>query len=166
MVGFDCFRLLESVRMDILRMLVALVLVFCSLAVALQFVLGPIYGDIGQAELAVWYYLDMLMAVSIVITVAVQLQRKRAADRSRGDNLNRERLEANVMFYLSLIVVLWFFRNWFDFLSSDPIGDQSAATMVIWYILDPLLVILVGLTGMRLWRSSAPSGNYMNSGRN
>ncbi len=152
--------------MDILRMLVALILVFCSLAVALQFVLGPIYGDIGQAELAVWYYLDMLMAVAIVITVAVQLQRKRAADRSRGDGLNRERLEANVMFYLSLIVALWFFRNWLDFLSSDPIGDQSAATMVIWYILDPMLVILVGLTGMRLWRNSAPSGSYMNSGRN
>ena len=151
--------------MDILRMLVALVLVFCSIAVAMQFVLGPIYGGIGQAELAVWYYLDMLMAVSIAITVAVQLQRKRAADRIRGDTLNRERLEANVMFYLSLLVTLWFFRNWFDFLSSNPIGDQSTATLVIWYILDPLLVILVGLTGIRLWRNSAPTGSNSGEGR-
>ena len=151
--------------MDILRMLIALVLVFCAIAVALQFVLGPVYGHIGQAELAVWYYLDMLMAVSIVITLAVQLQRKRAADRIRGESLNRERFEANVMFYLSLLVALWFFRNWFDFLSSDPIGNQSTATFVIWYILDPLLLILVGLTGIRLWRNSAPSGSYMSSGR-
>ena len=142
--------------MDILRMLVAVVLIFCSITVSLQFVLGPLYSDIGQAELAVWYYLDMLMAVSIAITLAVQLQRKRAADRVRGDALNRERLEANVMFYLSLLVALWFFRNWFDFLSSNPIGDQSTASLVIWLILDPLLVILVGLTGIRLWRSSAP----------
>ena len=146
-------------------MLVAVVLIFCSIAVALQFVLGPIYGHIGQAELAVWYYLDMLMALSIVVTVGVQLQRKRAADRARGENLSRERLEANVMFYLALLVALWFFRNWFDFLSSDPIGSQSTATLVIWYILDPLLVILVGLTGIRLWRASAPSGSYMSSGR-
>ena len=151
--------------MDILRMLVALVLVFCSVAVALQFMLGPIYGHIGNAELAVWYYLDMLMAVSLIVTLAVQLQRKRSADRSRGDSLSRERLEANVMFYLALVVSLWFFRNWFDFLSSSPIGDQSTATLVIWYILDPLLVILVGLTGVRLWRNSAPSGSYMSSGR-
>ena len=143
--------------MEILRMLLALVLIFCAIAVSLQFVLGPLYSDIGQAELAVWYYLDMLMAFSIAATVLVQLQRKRAADRIRGDSLNRERLEANVMFYLSLLVALWFFRNWFDFLSSNPIGDQSVATIVIWYILDPLLVILVGLTGIRLWRASAPT---------
>lgn len=155
--------------MDVLRMLVALVLIFCSVAVALQFVLSPLYSDIGNAELAVWYYLDMLMAVSILVTAAVQLQRKRAADRTRDDDsaelLGRERLEANVMFYLSLIVALWFFRNWFDFLSSDPIGDQSVATIVIWYILDPLLVILVGLTGIRLWRSSAPPGSQAGPGR-
>ena len=143
--------------MDVLRMLLALVLMFCAIAVSLQFVLGPLYSDIGQAELAVWYYLDMLMAFSIAATLLVQLQRKRAADRTRGDTLNRERLEANVMFFLSLLVSLWFFRNWFDFLSSNPIGDQSVATSVIWYILDPLLVILVGLTGVRLWRASAPA---------
>ena len=143
--------------MDVFRMVLALALMFCAIAVSLQFVLGPLYSDIGQAELAVWYYLDMLMAFSISATVLVQLQRKRAADRIRGDSLNRERLEANVMFYLSLLVALWFFRNWFDFLSSNPIGDQSEATLVIWYILDPLLVILVGLTGIRLWRASAPT---------
>lgn len=151
--------------MDVLRMLLALVLVFCAVAVSLQFVLGPLYSDIGQAELAVWYYLDMLMAFSIAATLLVQLQRKRAADRLRGDSLNRERLEANVMFYLSLLVALWFFRNWFDFLSSNPIGDQSVATLVIWYILDPLLVILVGLTGTRLWRASAPNATSSGSAR-
>ncbi len=151
--------------MDVLRMLLAMVLAFCAVAVSLQFILGPLYSDIGQAELAVWYYLDMLMAFSIAATLLVQLQRKRAADRIRGDSLNRERLEANVMFYLSLLVAIWFFRNWFDFLSSSPIGDQSTATIVIWYILDPLLVILVGLTGIRLWRSSAPPTTGSGSAR-
>ncbi len=151
--------------MDVLRLILALVLVFCAIAVSLQFVLGPLYSGIGQAELAVWYYLDMLMAFSIAATVLLQLQRKRAADRVRGDSLNRERLEANVMFYLALLVALWFFRNWFDFLSSNPIGNQSTATLVIWYILDPLLVILVGLTGIRLWRSSAPTATGSGSDR-
>lgn len=149
--------------MDIFRMLIALGLLFCSIAVALQFVLSPLYGHIGQAVVAVWYYLDMLMAVSIVITLAVQLQRKRAADRTGGDGLGRERLEANVMFYLSLLVALWFFRNWFDFLASSPLGNQSPATFVIWDILDPLLVILVGLTGIRLWRRSDPARSSRSS---
>ena len=70
--------------MDVFRMVLALALMFCAIAVSLQFVLGPLYSDIGQAELAVWYYLDMLMAFSISATVLVQLQRKRAADRIRG----------------------------------------------------------------------------------
>lgn len=151
--------------MDVLRMLMGLLLIFCGIAVSMQFILGPIYSGIGQAELAVWYYLDMLMAVSIAITVSVQLQRKRAADRIRADTLNRERLEANVMFFLSLVVAIWFFRNWFDFLSSSPIGDQSTATMVIWYILDPILAILVGLTGIRMWRNSAPGAGNASTGR-
>ncbi len=142
--------------MEVLRMLAAIVLAFCAVAVSMQFVLGPLYSHFGNAEIAVWYYLDMLMAVSITITVVVQLQRKRAADRIRGGGLSREQLEANVMFFLSLLVAIWFFRNWFGFLMSDPIGDQSQATMVIWFILDPLLAILVGLTGIRLWRNSAP----------
>ena len=146
-------------------MVFAVILLFCSVAVALQFMVAPLYADLGQAVLVVWYYLDMLMAVSLLVALAVQLQRKRAADRGRGDGLSRERLEANTMFYLSVIVTLLFFRNWFDLLTSNPLGNQSVSTLVVWDIVDPLVVIIAGLTGCRLWRNSAPSAGYLNAGR-
>ena len=151
--------------MDILKMVLALALIGCALAVATQFVVAPLYSGAGNAVLVVWYYLDILMAGSMIVTLAVQLQRKRAADRQRGDGLSRERLEANVMFFAALVVALWFFRNWFDFITSDPLGNQSVGTLIIWDILDPLLAILVGLTGLRLWRSSTPTSGYMSGGR-
>ena len=146
-------------------MVFAVILLFCSVAVALQFMVSPLYADLGQAVLVVWYYLDMLMAVSLLVALAVQLQRKRAADRGRGDGLSRERLEANTMFYLSVIVTLLFFRNWFDLLTSSPLGNQSVSALVVWEIVDPLIVIVVGLTGCHLWRNSAPSAGYLNAGR-
>ncbi len=147
-------------------MLLAVILIFTSAVVAVHFMVVPLYANSGLNPLSVWYYIDMLMAFALIVTLVAQLQRKRAAsmndhhDDGNGGGLSRERLEANVMFYLSLIVALWFFRNWFDLLAllaTNPTGSQSAHTLVIWDIMDPLLVIVVGLTGCQLWRSSAPS---------
>ena len=152
--------------MDALRMLLAVILIFCAAAVAAQFILSPLYANLGNAALVVWYYLDILMALSLVIALAVQLQRKRLSDRNRGDGLSREKLEANVMFFAVLLAALWFFRNWFDFLASTPLGDQSVAAMVVWELVDPLIVIVLGLTGCRLWRGSLPASGYTGPGRN
>ena len=147
--------------MNALKMLFAVILGFCAVAVAMQYILVPLYADLGSAALIVWYYLDILMALSLIIALVVQLQAKRAADARDADNpgLSRARLEANALFYATLIVALWFFRNWFDLLTSTPLGNQSVATQVTWDLVDGFLPIVLGITAARLWRSSAPNPN-------
>ena len=142
--------------MDVLRMVFAVILLFTAAAVAVYFVIVPLTGS-SMSSTVVWYYLDILMAVSLLAALVVQLQRKRAAEVNKGEGLNREWLEANTMFYLSVIVSLWFFRNWFDLLTSNPLGSQSVPTWVIWDILDALIPVVLGVTGFRLWRNSSPA---------
>ena len=142
--------------MDVLRMVFAVILLFTAAAVAVYFVIVPLTSS-SMSSTVVWYYLDILMAVSLLAALVVQLQRKRAADVNKGEGLNREWLEANAMFYLSVIVSLWFFRNWFDLLTSNPLGSQSVPTWVIWDILDALIPVVLGVTGFRLWRNSSPA---------
>ena len=142
--------------MDVLRMVFAVILLFTAAAVAVYFVIVPLTGS-SMSSTVIWYYLDILMAVSLLAALVVQLQRKRAAEVNKGEGLNREWLEANTMFYLSVIVSLWFFRNWFDLLTSNPLGSQSVPTWVIWDILDALIPVVLGVTGFRLWRNSSPA---------
>ena len=142
--------------MDVLRMVFAVILLFTAAAVAVYFVIVPLTGS-SMSSTVIWYYLDILMAVSLLAALVVQLQRKRAAEVNKGEGLSREWLEANAMFYLSIIVSLWFFRNWFDLLTSNPLGSQSVPTWVIWDILDALIPVVLGVTGFRLWRNSSPA---------
>ncbi len=145
--------------MNALKMLFAVILGFCAIAVAAQYILTPLYAHLGSAAIIVWFYLDILMAISLIIALAFQLQAKRAADAQDhdGPNLSRARLEANALFYATLIVALWFFRNWFDLLTSTPLGNQSVPTQVVWDLVDGFLPIVLGITAGRLWRSSAPT---------
>ena len=146
--------------MDALKRVFAVILGFCALAVAGHYILSPLYTDSARAALALWYYLDILMAVSLLIALVFQWQNLRAAAAAGGDSggLSRERLAANALFYVTLLVALWFFRNWFDLLTSNPLGSQSIATQMVWDLIDGLLPIVLGLTAIRLWRDSNAAG--------
>ena len=143
--------------MDALKRVFAVILGLCAVAVAGHYILSPLYTDSARAALALGYYLDILMAVFLLIALAYQGQNLRAANAggNAGGGLSRERLEANALFYVTLLVALWFFRNWFDLLTSNPPGSQSVATQMVWDLIDGLLPILLGLTAIRLWRDSS-----------
>ena len=146
--------------MDALKRVFAVILGLCALAVAGHYILSPLYAASGSAVLALWYYLDILMAVSLVIALVFQGQNLRAAAAAGGDGggLSRERLAANALFYVTLLVALWFFRNWFDLLTSNPLGNQSVATQMVWDLIDGLLPIVLGITAIRLWRGDNAAG--------
>ena len=146
--------------MDALKRVCAIILGLCALAVAGHYILSPLYTDSARAALALGYYLDILMAVSLLIALAYQGQSRRAVNAGGNDSsgLSRERLAANVLFYVTLLVALWFFRNWFDLLTSNPPGSQSIATQMVWDLIDGLLPILLGITAVRIWRDSIAAG--------
>ena len=142
--------------MDALKRVFAVILGLCALAVAGHYILAPLYTASARAALALGYYLDILMAVSLLIALAFQGQNLRAAN--AGGGISRERLAANALFYVTLLVALWFFRNWFDLLTSNPPGSQSVATQMVWDLIDGLLPIVLGITAIRLWRDSNAAG--------
>ena len=146
--------------MDALKRVFAVVLGLCAVAVAGHYILSPLYTDSARAALALGYYLDILMAVSLLIALAFQGQNLRAAQTAGGDGkgLSREKLAANALFYVTLLVALWFFRNWFDLLTSNPPGSQSVATQMVWDLIDGLLPIVLGITAVRLWRGDNAAG--------
>lgn len=147
--------------MDALKRVFAVILGLCAVAVAGHYILSPLYTNSARAALALGYYLDILMAVSLLIALAFQGQSRRAANAAAGGagkGLSREKLAANALFYVTLLVALWFFRNWFDLLTANPPGSQSIATQMVWDLIDGLLPILLGITAIRLWRNSNAAG--------
>ena len=92
------------------------------------------------------------MAVAIVLGVIFGYARKQGAG---GDEVTREFLVSNTLFYGFLFVGILFFWSWFNLLSPDftAIGDQTVS--LVWIIIDAALPLLAGVTGIHLLRSGA-----------
>ncbi len=122
-------------------------------AVGLHFMLTPFYDhavDIGQ----IWDILNWVMAAGVVIALVVNYLRKRQLDSRGGDGaVTREYLETNVVVYALVALTLWFFWNWFDSLTSAD-DVQSSVNLSMWAFVDPLFVVIAGVTGCHLWRCS------------
>jgi hypothetical protein len=68
-------------------------------------------------------------------------------------------LEANVVFYASLLLAPWFFTNFltYDFFLDNLPSAAIAAKDVWWEFIDGLFVLVAGSTGCHLWRSASDS---------
>ena len=132
----------------------ATVLLLVSLAVAIHFVFGSLYAEAVDV-IGVWAVLDWLMAAGILIALVVHFTAKQAMDReAAGDSVTRRYVEENLIFYATVFIALWFFWNWFDFLTS---GDEPQGTtnLVNWMLIDPLIAVVLGVTSLRLWRDAS-----------
>ena len=120
-------------------------------AVALHFVFTPLYDDVMDIG-EMWGALNIVMAISVLGALVIHMYRKLALDKQGGDGgITREYLETNLLVYLSVALTLWFFWNWIDDLTIYP-ASQDTVRHVLWSFIDPLFVIVVGVTGCYLWR--------------
>jgi hypothetical protein len=136
-------------KMSIVRQLLAVYLWLVAIAVAFQFMVSPLYPE-SVPGTDVWRVLDWFMMVAVVIAVLANFIRKRTADRGDETGVTREYLEANVMFYGTALLTLWFFYNWFDFLMVGT--GQTDPNWNLWNIIDALLPLITGVTGCYVWR--------------
>ena len=123
-----------------------------ALVVTVQFVLSPLYQDavdIGQ----VWNYVNYLLALGVLAGLIVHYLRKRALTVSAG-SITRGYLEVNLAFYLTVMLALWFFWNWFDDLTVGA-ESQDATHLLMWTFVNPLFVVISGHTGFHLWRGAS-----------
>ncbi len=139
--------------MDILKRVVAVYLVGISMVVAAHFILSSFYPDSLNAG-QLWDILNPLMAVATVAVMAVHWVRKHRLDSGSQDAITREYLEANIAFYAAALLTVWLFWNWFDAVAAG--GEQQGQThRILWALIDPLFIILVGVTGCHVWRNAS-----------
>lgn len=133
-------------------------LIGLAVVVAVWFIINTVIAESSDFDvLDVWYVLDVLMLIGLVLGLAYNLVNKR--EHKGGDGpVTRRYLEANVTFYLTAAVTILFLHNWIALLAqgSDSL-DGNHQAWVIWAVVDVLLPITLGVTGCRLWCGDSQS---------
>ena len=139
--------------MNALRRMLAVLFGAIALVVTVQFVLSPLYQDAVDLD-QVWNYVNYLLALGVLAGLIVHYVRKRALGRVGWIHYSREYLEVNLAFYLTVMLALWFFWNWFDDLTVGA-ESQDATHLLMWTFVNPLFVVISGHTGIHLWRDAS-----------
>ncbi len=122
----------------------SLFLLVMAVAVGVHYIITPLYDD-GSTGFPVWSVFDWPMAVAVVFAFSKNLFEW---VRRFGGSVESEGviqwLQTNFRFYSSLVLLLWFFNNWFaDLLSLDP--------GIRWAFVDALFVAVMLSTGLHPW---------------
>lgn len=140
------------------KKLVGAYLVIVGVAVAVFFIINALLADAVDV-LSIWYVLDVLMLIGLVLALYFNYERKRDLESTEQDSsVTRSYLESNVLFYLTAGVTIIFLHNWLSLLANGADSlDGNHQSWVIWAFVDTLLPIAFGLTGCRLWREASNS---------
>ena len=131
--------------MGIAYRLLSVYLLLMALAVGLNYLITPFYDD-GSTGFPVWAAFNWPMGVATVIAFAVSARHWRRQGRPAADGPGvKEWLQANVRFYLSLILLLWFLNSWFDDLLDTGSGS-------LWNYVNVMFVAITLSAGLQLWR--------------
>ena len=127
-----------------------------GLAVAVNLLAWEFYGDITTAPVhRVWDGLNWFMAGGIVIALAYQGREKRRQDRA-GGGVSYAYLAANVLLLATLLLAIWFGRNWLAGLSGAEVTDRYS---LVWQLVNALFVVtMVATAGRLLGRRQTAAG--------
>lgn len=126
--------------------LVAILMLASAIVVAAHFILSPFYGDAVDTG-SIWNVLNWIMAAGVLIALAVNFMRRRAAGGASGA------FAVSALFYATALLALWFFWNWFEELAagSDDSGDM--VNSIVWVLVDGMYPLVIGSTACHLWSS-------------
>ncbi len=131
-----------------LKRLIAVYLFGVGAMVAIHFLVTRFYDPTWEdASLAAWSVMNPLQVIAVALTVVVAFLRKRRLDGNASDqSMSREYLEANVLFYFSVPLLLALLWNWFGVQFADPAHSSE----LLWILIDVTLPVLLGVTGHQL----------------
>ena len=141
-----------------LKKLVGAYLVVVGVVVAVFFIINSLLAD-SIDVLSIWYILDVLMLIGLVLALIFNYIRKSEVDaRDQNGSITRAYFESNVLFYLTAGVTIIFLHSWLSLLAGGADSlDGNHQAWVIWAFVDTLLPFAFGLSGCRLWRESSES---------
>ena len=138
--------------MSFIMRIAASYIVLVGAAIAVHFIITPLYRPGGDVPLMAWEVMHWFMAPAMLITLAASYTGKRRTDGDATVDLKRY-LEANAVFYGSIAASIIYFWNWFSVLSPNSVADGQ-----FWVVLGAAMPILMGVAGFRLWSApTAPS---------
>jgi len=131
-----------------------ILLALTALAVAVNMLAWEFYGDITTAPVhRVWDILNGFMAGGIVIALIYQWREKRRQDRAAG-GVSYDYLAANLLLLATILLAIWFFRNWLVGLSG---GDLLERHSFVWQLVNGLFVVIMAATAGRLLGGRQPA---------
>ena len=137
---------------NVLRLL-SLFLLLMAAAVGVNYIITVLYDD-GSTGFPIWSIFNWPMAAGVLIAFTASAchwrqQGRAEANIHSSENENRSVkawLQANMRFYASLILLLWFMHAWFDDLFAD---DPSGS---LWKYVNVLFVAVTLSSGLQLWQ--------------
>ena len=128
-----------------LTRLLGLFNIVVAVAVAVNFVATPFYYS-GEGDYNVWLVMNWFMLPALLIAVLCSGLSLRG---SGGGSCNSN----CTLFCASLALTLLFLNNWLTDILSE--GGASAEMLQTWAIIDALFPVIVGCSGVTLWRSGS-----------
>ena len=143
--------------MDSLKKVIGVFLILVAAAVAIHTVIEPLYYESKPNQPyndGVWYYLNILSAISVVLGMIISYIRKSKVSESSSV---QEYIAANTLFYGFIFASIFFFWNWFGLSTpgKDYTPTPSETGNMVWIIFDAILPLLNGALGMYLLRSNS-----------
>lgn len=123
-------------------------LALLAVAVAVNMLAWEFYGDITTAPVhLVWDGLNGFMAGGIVIALVYQWREKRRQDRADSGGVSYDYLAANLLLLATILLAIWFFRNWLVGLSGGELLERHS---FVWQLVNGLFVVTMAVTAGRL----------------
>ena len=133
---------------NLLRLLSVFLLLMAA-AVGVHYVITVLYDD-GSTGFPIWKIFNWPMAASVVIAFVVSACHWRRQGSAEADSPGTKAwIQANMHFYASLILLLWFMHAWLDNLFSDPPSGD------LWKYVDVLFTAVMLSAGLQLWRDAS-----------
>lgn len=112
---------------------------------SLQVIFSSLYAEaLNPSE--VWRVMNYCTAVGILISVGVMW------GWVRGGDAAVDRIGRHVAVFAVLALGIWFFSMWFKLLMLADGESISEADNVVWALVSVLVPMVLGTTGLYLWR--------------
>ena len=141
--------------MTVAKRLLAVFLVLIGIAVAVNFVLTPVYND-GTTDYPIWRILNWFMVAAALAMLVVGFQRRR--DPERADVSAVEYLRGTFAYYGAIVLTMLMLWEWYWTLNpSSETGDAVTAHLIYFPLVNALFVVLALATGRHLWNEAGDS---------
>ena len=143
--------------MAMAKRLLAFYMVAIGIAVAVNFVLTPVYHD-GTSQYPIWEILNWFMVAAALVILVVGFRRRRDPD--RADVTAVEYLRGSFAYYGAIVLTMLMLWEWYWTLNpSSETGDAVTAHLIYFPIVNALFVVLALATGRHLWNEAIRSQN-------